>query len=39
VTAPIVLDRPKAFRREKEELFVPRVGIERPPMTEDDGLA
>ena len=38
VTTPVVRDRPISIRREEVQLVVPRVGIERPTVTEYNRL-
>src|SRR3954452_24591627 len=38
VTTAVVRDCAKAVRRDEDQLVVPRVGIQRPPMTEYDWL-
>src|SRR2546425_1107335 len=39
VAAPVVRDTAVSVRGEKDHLVVPRVGAERPAVTEDNGLA
>jgi hypothetical protein len=38
MTAAIMRDSAKSIRGEEEHLLIPRVSVERPPVTEDNGL-
>jgi len=39
MAAPVVRDRAVTMGRDEHQLVVPRVGVQRPTMTEDDRLA